>query len=402
MPKIALINPPSPFLLDDKVFPPLGILYISAYLKKYGYNPEIIDLAGKKEIPDITTDIIGITATTPQYPSALNILKELKKRELNALYVIGGPHATCSPKTANDFDISVIGEGENAMLQIAMQYPKTFPRFFKEPPPNLYMLPFPDRKSIDIHSYKYFIDDEPATTMITSRGCPYNCAFCSSIYDRVRIYSADYVINEIKEIQKLSYNAIMFFDDIFILNKKRLFKICEYLKKKEIIWRCFVRADLVTHEMMRIMAKSGCKEIGIGVETGSQKILDIVNKRTTVEQNTKTIELARKCGVRSKTFIIVGLPGESKETIAETEQFIEKTKPDDLDATIYVPYPNTPIVNNPAMYDIKFDKTNLKNAWFKGIPGHYHSLVSTNSLSAEEIVAARDRIEKRFKKWQLW
>lgn len=399
MVKIILINPPSPFLISDKIFNPLGILYISAYLKKYGYNPKIIDLAGNKKLPDVNADIIGITATTPQYPYALKILNELKNRDLDALYVIGGPHATCSPETAKDFDISVIGEGENAMLDIAMQYPRVFPRFFKKPPPNLYMLPFPDRTAIDIHSYKYFIDDEQATTMITSRGCPYNCAFCSSIYNRVRLHSAEYVINEIKEIQRLGFSGLMFFDDIFILNKTRLFKICEYLKKEQIVWRCFVRSDLASREIMKIMAKSGCKEIGIGVETGSQKILDIVNKGTTVEQNTKTIEVARKYGIRSKAFIIIGLPGESKETINETEQFLEKTKPDELDITLYVPFPNTHIVNNPSMYDIKFNEGDLRKAYFKGIPGHYHSMVSTSSLSAEEIVKARDRLEKRFKRW---
>lgn len=398
MPKIVLINPPSPFLISDKVFPPLGILYISAYLKKYGYNPEIIDLAGKKEIPNIDADIIGISAVTPQYPLALKILNELKKRT-DALFVIGGSHATCSPETTKDFDISVIGEGENAMLNIAMGYPRAFPRFFREAPPNLYMLPFPDRTAIDIHSYKYFIDGEPATAMITSRGCPYSCAFCSSIYDRVRLTSAEYVINEIKEIQKLGFSAIHFFDDIFILDKKRLFKICEYLKKEKIIWRCFVRSDLASREIMKVMAKSGCKEIGIGVETGSQKILDIVNKGTTVEQNAKTIELARQYKIRSKIFIIIGLPSESKETIAETEQFIEKNRPDDLDITVYVPFPNTPITNNPAMYDIKFNESDLKKAWFKGHPGEYSSMVSTSSISAEEIVKARDRLEKCFKRW---
>jgi len=399
MPEIALINPPSPFLLDDKVFPPLGILYISAYLKKYGYDPEIIDLAGNKKLPNIDADIIGISAVTPQYPLALKILNELKKRNPDALFVIGGPHATCSPETSNDFDISVIGEGENAMLDIAVGSPRAFPKIFRVAPPNLHMLPFPDRTAIDIHSYKYFIDGEPATTTITSRGCPYSCAFCSSIYDRVRLASTEYVINEIKEIQKLGFSAIHFFDDIFSLNQKRLFKICEYLKKEKIVWRCFVRSDLASREIMKTMAKSGCKEIGIGVETGSQKILDIVNKDTTVEQNTKTIEIARQYKIRSKIFIIVGLPSESKETIAETEQFIEKNRPDDLDITVYVPFPNTPITNNPAMYNIKFNESDLKKAWFKGRPGAYSSLVSTSSLSAEEIVEARDRIEQRFKKW---
>ncbi|GAI31586.1 unnamed protein product, partial [marine sediment metagenome] len=275
MPKITLINPPSPFLIDQRVFPPLGICYISAYLKKYGYEPKIVDLAGGKKLPEIDADIIGVSSTTPQYIESLKILGEVRGRGIDALMVIGGPHATCTPDTSKDFDISVIGEGENAMLDIAMQYPTTFPRFFKKPPPNLYMLPFPDRKAINIHTYKYFIDNEQATTMITSRGCPYNCAFCSSIYNRVRLHSAEYVINEIKEIQRLGFSGIMFFDDIFILNKTRLFKICEYLKSQSIVWRCFIRANIVSEEIIKVMAHSGCKEVGIGVETGSQKILDI-------------------------------------------------------------------------------------------------------------------------------
>lgn len=401
MPKIVLINPPSPFLIDDKVFLPLGILYISSYLKKYGYHPEVIDLTGNEKLPYFDADIIGITSVTPQYTEALKIVGELRVRNMDSLMVIGGPHATCTPDTSKDFDISVIGEGEQSMLKIVQTYPRKYPQFFYTGfIEHIDGIPFPDRESIDIHSYKYFIDDEPATNVITSRGCPYNCAFCNSIWGkRVRMHSANYVIEEIKSVQKLGYNAIMFFDDIFIFNKKRLFKICEYLREEGIIWRCFVRSDLASEQIIRIISQSGCREIGIGVETGSQKILDIVNKGTTVEQNEKVIELSHKYGMRSKTFIIIGLPGETKDTIHETEIFLEKTKPDDLDITIYVPFPNTHIFNNPNLYDIKFDDNDIKKAWFKGQPGSYSSMVSTNDLTANEIVEARDRIEKKFKRW---
>lgn len=400
--KITLINPDSPFLINSKTFPPLGICYISSYLKKYGYNPQIIDLAGGRGIGSIDASIVGISSTTPQYPEALKILYKLRMTGLETLYVIGGPHASCNPETSLDFDISVVGEGEQAMLDIARDYPADFPSRFMHQPfiENIDTIPFPDRESIDIHSYQYFIDDQPATTIITSRGCPYACGFCTSIWGRkVRMHSADYVINEIKEVQHLGFSAIMFFDDILILDKKRLFKICEHLKKEKIVWRCFVRANLVSDEILKVMAESGCKEVGIGVESGSQKVLDIVNKGTTIEQNTKTIELAHKYGIRAKAFIIIGLPSESKETIAETEQFLEATKPDDLDVTIYSPFPNTPITNNPKNYDISFGKLDYRYSFFKGIPGQYHSQVSTSSLSAEQIVEARDRIEQRFKKW---
>ena len=403
MPEIALINPPSPFLLDDKVFPPLGLLSISSYLKKYWHHPEVIDLAGGRGVGSIDADIVGIGATTPQYPEALKILYKLRMTGLEALYVIGGPHATCNPNTCLDFDVSVIGEGEQAMLHIAKDHPSDFPSRFTYQPfiENIDEIPFPDREAIDIHSYQYFIDDEPATAMITSRGCPYACGFCTSIWGRkVRMHSADYVINEIKEVQRLGFAGLMFFDDIFILDKHRLFKICEHLKNEHMVWRCFVRANLVSDEILRVIAESGCREIGIGVESGSQRILDVVNKGTTVQQNVNTIELAHKHKIRAKTFIIVGLPSESKETIAETERFLEKTKPDDLDVTIYQPFKDTPITNNPEKYDIHLSKIDPRYSFFKGIPGQYHSQVSTSGLSAEEIVAARDRIERKFKWWK--
>ena len=403
-PKIVLINPPSRFLIDDQVFPPLGILYISAYLKKHGLNPKIIDLAGSKDIPEFDADIIGVTSTTPQYPYVQELINELKcERGINAQYVIGGPHATCSPDSCieqSKFDTVVVGEGEQSMLSIAKNYPLNVPKISTEFINDIDDIPFPDREAIDIHSYKYFIDDEPATTIITSRGCPYNCAFCSTIWGKkVRTHSANYVIDEIKEIQRLGFRGIMFFDDILILNKPRLLKICEYLKKEHLVWRCFVRANVVSREVLNIMAESGCKEIGVGIESGSQKILDIINKGTTVEQNKNVIKFAKESGIKVKAFLIVGLPGETKETIIETEKFLEEMQPDDFDITIYCPYPNTPIVNNPHMYDIKYNETDLRKAWFKGHPGEYSSSVSTSSLSAEEIEEARDQIETNFKRW---
>ena len=401
MPKIVLINPPSPFLISDKVFPPLGICYISAYLKKHGYDPEIIDLAGKKKIPEIDADIIGLSAVTPQYPYAQEILKELKyRRKIKAQYVIGGPHATCAPDSCRkypSFDTVVRGEGEETMLLLAKHYPLRDLEISNLVVEDINTIPFPDRTAIDIYGYKYNIDDVPATTMITSRGCPYSCAFCSSIYPRMRQHSASYVIEEIKEVQKLGYEAVHFFDDIFILNKKRLFKICEYLGKERIIWRCFIRADIISEEVMKVMAQSGCKEVGIGIESGSQKILNVISKGTTVEQNTKSIELTRKYGIRSKAFIIIGLPGESKETIKETEQFIQSVELDDVDFTILQVFPDTDIYKNPQKYDLKFER----GTFYKGMPNHYNecSPISTRSLSFEEIVNARDRLEKKFKRW---
>jgi len=384
--------------------PPLGILYLSAVLKRNGHYVDVVDLAGGARLPTIEADVIGIGSTTPQFPSAVSIMNELKISNPDALYVCGGPHASCDPKSVLDagFDVCIMGEGERAFHEVVKMRENGVPlhRFMHRAPPiqNLDDLPFPDREAINVRVYKYLLDGERCTTMITSRGCQYNCAFCCKEPwgRKVRMHSADRVINEIKEIQELGFSAVMFFDDIFILNKKRLYKICDYLRSQSIIWRCFVRSDLINREMLKTMARSGCKEMGLGVESGSQQILDNIHKGTTVEKNRECISLAKEYGISTKAFIIVGLPGESWSTIEETERFLEDTEPSDVDFTVLSVFPGSDIYQNPSKYDLKFDTAGV---WYKGRPGEYVSHVATSSLTPQEIVDARDRLEKKFKRW---
>jgi anaerobic magnesium-protoporphyrin IX monomethyl ester cyclase len=400
MPKIILINPPSPFLIDDHVFPNLGLMYISAYLKKHGYNPEILDLSGGKQITNINADVIGFYSTTPQYPYVLDIFKKMKEQNPNTLYIIGGPHATCSPETAKYFDISVIGEGERAILRIMRKYPMDYPKFFCSMQIEyIDAFPFPDRDAVDIHSYKYFIDGELATSMMTSRGCPYNCAFCCNIFGRKVRFRTSYNVNlELEELQnKYNYNAVMIYDDEFFLNKKRDIEICNCFKKRKMLWRCFTRSNMVDEKLIETAAKSGLREILLGIESGSNHILKTVNKGTTVEMNREAIRIIRKYGIRVKLAMILGLPSENLKTLQETDDFLGSIEFDDIDFSILQVYPNTDIYKNPYKYDIIFQK----GSFFKGRPGHYEecSPIHTSSLTFEEILDARNRLEKKYKKW---
>lgn len=407
--KILFVNPNSNFLINDKVFLTLGLLYLSAYIKKFGYNDvQLIDLNGDNYLPNyIEADIVGIYSNTPQFPNSIRVVNQLRKINMikDALYIIGGPHVSASPYDAiESFDVIVQGEGENALLNVIRE--KEAGRSVKEKiirfeyEKDIDKFPFPDRDLIDIKGYRYFIDSKLTTTVITSRGCPYPCNFCANnVWEKtLRMRSPGNIFEEIQILKdKYGYESFMFFDDTMTVDRKRMEAICELLKHLKIIYRCFVRSDTVDDKILKLMRYSGCVEIGIGIESGSQRILDTVNKCQTVRENMRVIKWCKDIGIRVKGFTIIGLPGEDKYSVKETVDFLTEADLDDLDVTVYTPYAGSVIYKQREKFDIFFEN-DYEHAWFKGRPGNYRSLVSTSGLEAEEILAFRDEIEKRFKK----
>lgn len=412
MKDIILINPPSPFLIDDKVHPPLGLLYVAAHIRSHHLgNPVVADLAGPRWESRLkklwNADFYGVTATTPQYGYALRILKYLQSHHKKALKFIGGAHPSSKPaKCLEDgWDTVIVGEGEQAMnflLNDAALYRKHHRQLYAPPNMDINALSFPARDLIDINSYKYKIGRRAATTMISSRGCPYSCAFCSKkvMCGPIRKRSVENVNAEIAEVQdRYKFNAIMFYDDIFAVDYPRIRDITEFMKERDIIYRCFVRANLASEKILDQLAETGCYEIGFGAESGSNDILKIIGKCTTVEMNTRLVRFAHDRGIRVKAFLIAGLPGETRETLAQTEHWIRTAQPDEFDITILTPYPGSDIYDFPERYDISFKKDDEHyDRWFyKGKAGEYTPVVATRSLSAREIVEARDEIERKWK-----
>jgi radical SAM superfamily enzyme YgiQ (UPF0313 family) len=398
MAKIVFIIPESSHLITQKVHPPLGVLYLAAVLRDK-HEVEVLDLAGvtklAKEIKGIDADYVCISATTPQFPSACAINEELPKK---CISVIGGVHVTHIPIDGVPFHIIVRGEGERAIKGIVntgakhglYQYPEVA---------NIDTIPFPDRSAVDIHSYKYEIGGIPATTMMTSRGCPYACAFCSTIWQRVRFHSAKYVLKELTEIQSYGFDAVNFFDDVFTLKRERLKTICGGLKARKMSWRCFVTGNTVTEPMLSLMAESGCKEVAIGIESGSDRVLRVIHKCSTSEKNKKLIQMAHAAGIRVKGFFIIGLPGESEDTIAETEAFINECPCDDYDFSLLSVLPGSNIYRNHYKYDLILNKlkTDYSKLWYKGTPSMYKATEATISLSIIELTDARAKLEKKYK-----
>jgi anaerobic magnesium-protoporphyrin IX monomethyl ester cyclase len=374
---ITFVNPRSPFLEDEGVMPPLGIMYLVSTLKSKGIDARIVDMGLGDEVPD---GDIFITGTTPQ-------ATEIAKLVRNAYTVVGGPHASIDPEgLINDFSLVVTGEAEEIIEEIVTKRPTGI--LHAKRVRALDSLPFPDRSIVD--RYHYEIGGRKATTMISSRGCNGKCSFCcKAVMDKgIFLRSAENVLAEIREIKTLGYGAAMFYDDTIAINRKRIEAICTGLEKIDFIFRCFVRADQADEELFARMAQAGCYEVLIGVESGSQQLLNTINKEETVEQLKNAIKWAKKSGIKVKALMMVGLPGESWETIELSRQFLIETEPDSLDVTILSVYKGTDIYKNPGNYDIRFREA----SWYKGRSNEYFSTVSTSLMSEEEIAKARESL----------
>lgn len=399
MTKVGLIYPPSPFLINQKAFPPLGILYLSAYLRREGVNVEVIDLTNKENcleevLQNLNFSVVGLSSTTPQYPLVKKIKDIIKRNNPSTVIVIGGAHASSNIQRCIDdaFDVVVVGEGERALLDIIHKHERheeiqkviRFPYI-----ENLDSVPFPARDMIKLHDYGYEVDGGKATTIITSRGCPYECAFCSKdVWSRgVRFHGIEYVVEEIRLLsEKYGFRHLLFLDDLFTMNKKRLLAICERIKNLGLKWRCYVRANNMTKEMLTVMKEAGCVEVGVGVESGSQKILDVVDKGTKVEDNTRLVLDCKEVGIAVNVFLMIGLPGETYETVEETRMWMEKVRPDKFGFNIFAPYSGTPIYNNINQYDLTLLPMSDEKSWVKGKDGEHQAYVETNELKAEEIL----------------
>jgi anaerobic magnesium-protoporphyrin IX monomethyl ester cyclase len=354
--------------------PPLGLFYLVSVLKQCGIKAQICDLGLGEELPGGN---LYITGTTPQE-------KEILALQSDSYTVLGGPHASIDHENLKDkFSLVVRGEAEKVIEFIVRNKPKGF--IHAKRIVDLDSLPFPDRTTA--HKYDYRIDGKKATTAISSRGCTGRCSFCSrAVMGRgVYLRSAENVVAELREIKELGFEAVMFYDDTIAIEKFRLRQICHGLLKLGLTWRCFVRADQVNQEILNVMGQCGCHEILIGVESGSQKILDNIRKGETVEQNRRAILMMREAGIRSKASIIVGLPGESWETIEETRRFIEETQPDETDICILSVYKGTDIWKNPDKYELTF----TESTWYKGRNGEYLCNVRTPYMTEQEILQAR-------------
>jgi len=342
--KVALCRPN---YQSHLITPPLGIGYLSSYLKMEGVETKIIDgLKSNMNEEEIVkeaswADLVGVTMMSSYYIEAKAIIKKLKSRGKKV--VIGGPLVTALPRymiknTCADY--AVIGEGEKPLLKIvkAMAEKKQIKRLHKAGYiKNLSGLPIPDWEQMDPRRYpraphggvvKHF----PVAPVITSRGCPFECKFCASPMlwqRRIRFRQPEEVVEEIEYLKwRFGVREIHFEDDNLTLGREHVEKICRLMikKKLDLAWATpnGIRADKVDLSLLRLMKRSGCYFVAFGIESGNQQILDEVAKHSRLAVIEKAVRLAHRAGLLTQGFFIFGLPGETEATIEQTIKFAKK------------------------------------------------------------------------------
>lgn len=388
--KVLLINPPrlneiradNPSFIDEERGhnPPLGLLYLAAYLKKKDNWPvELIDAQAeelaydnnfKKRIPLGSDLIVGITAMTFTMLDVLKTIKLLrevaKEQGIKMKIVLGGPHPTIYPQETINLpgvDYVVIGEGEITFFELCQKITQGQEPFgvkgvlFKKDGEiisndsrefidDLNNIPFPARELTDIKKYNSVLSSNKIiTTMITSRGCPYQCAFCDRPHlgKKFRCRSAGNVVDEMEYCQKLGINEILIYDDTFTVNRQRVLDICDEIKKRnlKIDWDIRARVDTVDEEILKKLKEAGCQRIHFGVEAGTDRVLGVLKKGITIERVKKIFRLCQKLKIKTLAYFMLGSPTETKEEIEASMKLAKELRPDFVHATILTPYPAT-------------------------------------------------------------
>ena len=454
---VCLITPPSIFLLDERVFMTLGILKIAAVLERSGITVEMVDLSGVENYEDAIRShaaasdakIFGLTGTTPQMLAVGRIQKVLHATRPDARLILGGPHVTLVHAAAKKeqargnpgratralsqlsglFDVLVAGDGEVAIFRaLEADAPPLIDG--DDPKSELFLdsarlteLPFPARHLVDVESYHYSVDGVRALSLIAQLGCPFACGFCggreSPSLRRVRMRTTQSVVDEIVHLhQTYGVNGFMLYDDELNVNPKMIelmaaIGAAQRELQTEFRLRGFIKSELFTDAQADAMYQAGFRWILVGFESGSPRILTNINKKASVADNTRCIEIARRHGLKVKALMSMGHPGESEETALQTHQWLIDVAPDDFDVTIITTYPGTPYydeaVRNPSVpghWTYTYAKTGdrlhmseldyMKVAdYYKGDPdGGYRAFVWTDALSSDDLVRLRDFVER--------
>jgi anaerobic magnesium-protoporphyrin IX monomethyl ester cyclase len=397
--RIELIHPPHPMASEDRLDAPLGLLYVAANLEAHGHNVVVNDLSGMSEWNIGFADLYGITSYAPTMHISEKIARLCRSKNSKSIIVTGGAHPTAVPETISDaFDSVVIGEGEDAILKIIDDYPT--PKRFYRCPLNSNLDEYPDAAYhlIDPSSYKRTFGGELSLTILTSRGCPYRCAFCGldQSHRTVKYRSPRRVVDEIIRIKnRHGITKFNFQDDAFTINKKRLRELLGLLKPLNIGFRVHGRVGCDSRDDYFALKDAGCEVVAWGIESGSQKILDRMNKNVTVQENEMAIQWAREAGLTSRAFFVIGFPGETEETIEETKWFIERTDPDQFFVSNFVPFPGTDVWNHPDKYGVLDINRDFSNYYQIDKTGFGSRNIVDSAISNRRFF----EIEREFRSW---
>ncbi len=437
---ITLINPRLN-TWSPNIYPPLGLCYIAASLEQADHDVGILDMNSQrvsdKELvrqADMT-NIVGITGLVTEYGEVVRLTKVIKSVNEDTIVVLGGPLATTHSEElllASGADVAVVGEGEQTIVELVgaikqgqskelikgiayMDKGRVVTHPPREPVAGLDSIPYPARHLLDMsrystHHFQTFGIKMPkikSTVMITSRGCPFFCEFCFHDLQghKWRARSPEDIVSEMRELRDdYDIRGFVFNDDTFVVSKKRVMDFCSLLAKElpDTVWYCNGRVNLMDKEMLEAMAQSGCVGIAYGIESGNQGILDSVKKAITLEQVEKVVGLTKKAGIHVTGYFMLGILGDTKQTIQETLDFAEKLDLNFYGFGITSPIPGTEMYAK-AVEKGLVEKGNRLEDW------SFHAQMNlTKDCSQEELERLNDyafkkfTIEKRWGKHYLW
>jgi radical SAM superfamily enzyme YgiQ (UPF0313 family) len=406
--RVLLINPYYP--ISETPSPPLGLAYLAAALSASGVEVKILDLVVYPYSPSrlrsllesFNPQIAGITAVTMTVDHAVQVIKDVKSIHPDILTVMGGPHVSfCAPDTLQnhpELDIIVLGEGERTLVELTravaqgngweriegLAYRRESEICFTAPRAliqDLDTLPVPARQLLPLGRYRAL---GMPITMTTSRGCPFKCIFCAGrkmVGARVRYRHPAKVVDELEYLSRLSFHQINIADDLFTANHNHCLAICDEIIKRglQLRWTSFARVDTVSEEILAKMKAAGCSAVSFGIESGNPAILKTIKKGITREQVVTAVQACRNAGVIPHASFILGLPGETPETIQETLEFGRQLQDLGLSFGFHLlaPFPGTEVREESTKLGIHI----LTDDWTQ-----YHAnraIVETASVSRE-------------------
>ena len=424
--KVLLVNPNYSYSTGGiwrsvtSIMPPLGLAWLAASLEQHDCPVTIRDFSAEGH--DLAEDLqylgtqqyecLGISMTTPQVNPGLKIAEESKKYHPQALVIAGGVHPTVMPDEilSNEaVDIVVRGEGEQTLQEIVSGAPlediqgisyKADGRFVHNPDrpvvEKLDDLPDPAYHLLPVSKYFPAVGSYkklPAISMLGTRGCPGQCTYCHrQLGKRVRTRSGRRIAAEAKRLHdNYGINEICFYDDTFTVIHKEVYSFIEALKEYDLSlsWSCFSRVDSVDYPLLKAMADSGCHQIMFGVESANKEILKTIKKNITMEKVEKAVRDAQKAGMEVRVSLMLGNPGETKETIMDTIKFVNKLNPDLAIYNTTTPYPGTEMYKwadeNDYLLTKDWDKYDLR-----------HPVMALPTISIQELAKLYTYAYNRF------
>ena len=405
---------------------PIYLAYVVAVLEKAGIEVEFVDaVVEEMSIPDFTAaaakinpDMVVIECSTPSIEYDLLTAKSLKERMNNVFIVLIGSHPTFFHREVmkenpqvdaicrGEFDLTVkdlavaLSNGHKLDRVKGITYRDGRGVQENEDRPlimNVDELPFPARHIVKGDHYRQgTFTGKHCTTVVSSRGCPHRCTYClwpRTLYgSRFRARSAENVVAEVEQlIRDFHIDEIYFDDDSLALNRARILRICQLINQRgiKIKWIPQCRVDSMDEEILSAMKRAGCHYIRFGVESGSQRMLDIMRKGTTLAQIERAFDLCRKVGIKTQAFFLFGIPGETRQTIRETIEFAQKLEPDSAQFAVVIPHPGT------DLYQICQREGWLRYDSWEDFSA-CNSLIETPELSRQDVEKARVRAYRKF------